>query len=39
MIEAIGALGLGADDTDLVLGLNMARIVAPLEARTRAEGA
>ncbi len=38
-IEAIGALGLGADDTDLVLGLNMARIVAPLEARTRAEGA
>lgn len=32
-IEVIRGLGLSSDDTDHVLGLNMARILAPLEAR------
>lgn len=33
-IQAIRELGLGAEDTDHILGLNMARVLAPLEART-----
>lgn len=32
-IQVIGDLGLSSDDTDHVLGLNMAGILAPLEAR------
>lgn len=32
-IDAIVALGLGQEATDLILGQNMARLVAPLEAR------
>lgn len=35
-IEAIRALGLGDDETAQILGLNMARIIEPLEARATA---
>lgn len=35
-IDAIAALGLSEDETDQVLGLTMARIVEPLEARANA---